>query len=1072
MADPIFVTQGVLVTDTSLVPYIRRQEINFDADNLRPSRRASLFFDEVAINKFCQKGNRATINSRKSITLTTVGTYSAVTTDYAWQGFNYASRTFRGKVVSYATSPSKVLVIDDLTGNFDDDAPIYISDSTGATLKLTATIVSAVTQNSATTFSQDEQIYSGSTNCFMTVIGTSGENIVYLNENFAYCAVIPISPVSSIIPGSYSQGDIVIQTTDGTDDDTKTSFTGYVQLIRQGTSSNVLSITSISGSLKVNSNPSNVWSTIYNRSNSTANPIRATNFVLNSLSSGDYLYSIDTGAALQISKRRHFSGAISNTTMSNPNLTGGSRTIVQLSANCDSSSADDDLPLGQIFYITSGTGIGQMRRIIEVRDNAIKLNSALLTDVTNSTRYSIGPHITDINGGIGGIINIPEEPNFKFKTGERVFTITDTNKVDNPSYTMKASGKFTASGLLNITQRISSTPVNQPLPEYSPNNPVMPPNPTQRSYDSSYQENPTYGSAESFIPKMPLVDGLSQTFFTPKPSTNKVNRGIFVTSVDLFFRRKPSTARGDLQLPVTLKIALVSNGYPTKNYIARCTVAASDVNVAPVNPSVSIERTKTKFTFKDPVYLEPNSEYALTISSESPEYELWVAKLGSDVLNSTPPVRISQQPYAGSLFKSQNASTWEPEQLYDLMFVINKAVFSTSGGEAYFKLDKSPNLNLEFGKALLHGNDLGFAATDLTYGLRSYIKDTVTGTYTQEGSYTTIKPHVYYRYGDIADTNPYDNYDNTRHIKRGAKDSIIIRAAMASTDSDISPIINRESISLVAQEYLINDAELSSADIAIANRGVGYKTQNSSGNVVYGSSSDSLNTAAQLYRQTYLANNYNIAFYNLSVNSYSTVTQSFIGSGFSGFAVANTTGDNAVDYAVVINGGSGYYETPVITVTDPIDTTSEEEARVLVNGETEKRGGNIKAKYFTREISLLEDFAAEDLIVFMDVIKPAGTDVIAYYKVLGIDDPDKFDEKTWVRMEKKLDLTSRNSKEIVEIQYRPKLLNNKLGYVRDGIEYPIGDKFKSFAVKVCLVSNDKAIVPYIRNIRISAVPGG
>lgn len=1071
MADPIFVTQGVLVADTSLVPYIRRQEINFDADNLRPNKRSSLFFDEVAINKFCQKGNRAFINSRKSITITTTGTYTAVTTDYAWQGSNYANRTFRGKVVSYTTSPTKVLVISDLSGNFDDDAPIYISDSTGATLKLTATIVSAVTQNSAASFSQDEQLYSSSTNCFMTVIGTSGENIVYLNENYAYCSVIPISPVSTITPGAYSQGDIVIQTTDGTDDDTKTSFTGYVQLIRQGTSSNVLSITPISGSLKTNSNPSNVWSTIYNRSNTSANPIRAVNFVNNNFVAGDSLISLDTGASLQVSRRRHFSGAISNTTMSNPNLTGAPRTIVQLSANCESTASDDDLPLGQIFYITSGAGIGHMKRIVEVSGNAIRLNSALSVDVTNSTRYSIGPHITDINGGIGGIINIPEEPNFKFKTGERVFTITDTDKVDNPNYTMKASGKFTASGLLNITQRVSSTPVNQPLPEYSPNNPVMPPNPTQRSYDSSYQENPAYGSTGSFVPKMPLVDGLSQTFFTPKPSTNKVNRGIFVTSVDLFFRRKPSTARGDLQLPVVLKIALVSNGYPTKNYIAQSKVAATDVNVS-LNPSTSNDNTKTKFRFKDPVYLEPNSEYALTISSESPEYELWVAKLGSDVLNSTPPVRISQQPYAGSLFKSQNASTWEPEQLYDLMFVINKAVFSTSGGEAYFRLEKAPNINLEFGKALLHGNDLGFAATDLTYGLRSYIKDTVAGTYTQEGSYTTIKPHVYYRYGDIADTNPYDNYDNTRHVKRGAKDSIIIRAALASTDADISPIINRESISIVASEYLINNAEISNNDIAIGSRGVGYKTQNSSGNVVYGSTSDSLNTAAQLHRQTALANNYNVAFYNLTVNSYSTVTGTFIGSGFSGFAVANTAGDNAVDYVVVVNGGSGYYETPIITITDPLDVTSEEEARLVVAGETERQGGNIEAKYITREISLLEGFEAGDLIVFMDVIKPAGTDIIAYYKVLGIDDPDKFDEKTWVRMEKKVDLTSRNSKEIVELQYRPRLLNNKLGYVRDGIEYPIGDKFKSFAIKVCLVSNDKAIVPYVRNIRISAVPEG
>ena len=40
-------------------------------------------------------------------------------------------------------------------------------------------------------------------------------------------------------------------------------------------------------------------------------------------------------------------------------------------------------------------------------------------------------------------------------------------------------------------------------------------------------------------------------------------------------------------------------------------------------------------------------------------------------------VLISQQPYLGSLFKSQNGTTWDPSQYEDMKFTIRRAVFNT-----------------------------------------------------------------------------------------------------------------------------------------------------------------------------------------------------------------------------------------------------------------------------------------------------------------------------------------------------------------------------------------------------------
>ena len=40
---------------------------------------------------------------------------------------------------------------------------------------------------------------------------------------------------------------------------------------------------------------------------------------------------------------------------------------------------------------------------------------------------------------------------------------------------------------------------------------------------------------------------------------------------------------------------------------------------------------------------------------------------------------ISEQPYAGVLFKSQNATTWTADQYEDLKFIINAASFTNTG---------------------------------------------------------------------------------------------------------------------------------------------------------------------------------------------------------------------------------------------------------------------------------------------------------------------------------------------------------------------------------------------------------
>ena len=244
-----------------------------------------------------------------------------------------------------------------------------------------------------------------------------------------------------------------------------------------------------------------------------------------------------------------------------------------------------------------------------------------------------------------------------------------------------------------------------------------------------------------------------------------------------------------MQLPVTIKIAEVLNGYPTKNYLASKTIQAKDVKISTV-PSTSNSSTITKFTFDDPVYVEPAREYALVIGSDSPEYELFISEIGEEVLGASPTRRISEQPYAGSLFRSQNSSTWTPYQNQDLMFVINKAVFSNSG-TATFNLETSPAANVDIDRVMLISSDLKFPISSVDYRLRG----TFSSNSQQENIGVYLVPYVPTEYGALLDRSgkpASGSFLNRRRLLRGNANSFLMTLEMSSRNADVSPIVNLE----------------------------------------------------------------------------------------------------------------------------------------------------------------------------------------------------------------------------------------------------------------------------------------
>jgi hypothetical protein len=277
-----------------------------------------------------------------------------------------------------------------------------------------------------------------------------------------------------------------------------------------------------------------------------------------------------------------------------------------------------------------------------------------LVEVTPST-----PIRSNSKGEVEVVFNLPGGT---FRTGERQFRLTDSPTNDNSRSNTSGDNSYFAQGLLQTRENtIVSTRVPVVTRQSVSEERVVRDVVTRVQTDSSST--------------VQWVDPLAQTFLV---DIARNPNGIWVHSVDLFFKNKPT---GDSVPPVRVQIRPTVNGYPHSSVVipfAESIVDAENVRttqglVASDIPSVQNTNSSTRFAFSSPVYLVPG-EYAIVVMSNSSDYECYIAEMG-EIAIGTENARITQQPYGGVFFKSQNASTWSADQNTDLMFVINSCAF-------------------------------------------------------------------------------------------------------------------------------------------------------------------------------------------------------------------------------------------------------------------------------------------------------------------------------------------------------------------------------------------------------------
>ena len=268
--------------------------------------------------------------------------------------------------------------------------------------------------------------------------------------------------------------------------------------------------------------------------------------------------------------------------------------------------------------------------------------------------------LTDFQGRLNATFSVPNNDSLRFETGIRTLKITDTATVDSPLATTNGFANFMANGSLTSTQtEIISTRNGRVV---------------QEMVNESRSNSLNGGSSSTTR----WIDPLAQSFLIEK------EEGVFINSIDVFFSAKDGGG-----LPVTCSIRQMLNGSPTQKILpfAEKTLYPSEVNVS------SNAQTSTKFTFPAPVYLNPNTEYCFVLESNSNAYLTWVGQMGDFDVHTNEP--IDKQPYAGVLFKSQNSSTWTPEQLQDLKFNINRCKFTSTSGKVVLENNNIPAKKLK-----------------------------------------------------------------------------------------------------------------------------------------------------------------------------------------------------------------------------------------------------------------------------------------------------------------------------------------------------------------------------------------
>jgi hypothetical protein len=350
--------------------------------------------------------------------------------------------------------------------------------------------------------------------------------------------------------------------------------------------------------------------------------------------------------------------------------------------------------------------------------------------------------MTDGIGSLYGNIAFagPKDVNARFKTGTKVFKLTndskDTVALPGQIKHSDAEAPFTSSGTITRTtltttiKKLVTTTKNAvttvtktnvfrmqrlPPPQIIVRREIVE---RTRVIEPRIIRETRVLRERVVVRPVPRRDPLAQSFTTDK-------KGAFISSVDIYMATK------DRRAPLTVELRTIQLGLPTLQLVsqeAQVVLQPSQINISD-DASVA-----TRVTFSAPIPVEPETEYCIVLlAPTSIKYNAWIAKLGEKTVNTAELSGPESQQYtrqygSGSLYKSQNGSIWTPCQFEDMKFRVNKCRFLVDNGTVTFHNpdidrdgDQLPDMPEDPIKSLPRQLDVGIT-TVLTQGMKDVLQ--------------------------------------------------------------------------------------------------------------------------------------------------------------------------------------------------------------------------------------------------------------------------------------------------------------------------------------------------------------
>lgn len=697
----------------------------------------------------------------------------------------------------------------------------------------------------------------------------------------------------------------------------------------------------------------------------------------------------------------------------------------------------------------SANGLSQ-----SVQDTVVSTRVANISATSLSDSRSVSDSNTAVNRLGERAVGVVQTTvvNNTFTTINNTTNVTEVTQVtQNINNTSVTNVTNNVTEVTNITQVTAPDPAPPPTPPVvvTPEPPVVPDPPM---FDEVTQ--PRGRGRER-------LDPIAQTFMV-----SEVPFGCYVTSLDIYFKKKSTTN------PITLQLREVVNGYPGERIIpfGEVTLSPSQVNIDAENGA-----TSTKFTFPSPVYLQNNTEYCFVLlpAGNDPNYEIWVSELGENKLNTT--TRISEQPHVGVLFTSANNITWTAWQAEDIKFSLQRANFAIG----------------TTGTVTLNTHDIDYAKFDSFSGSAFAAGDKIHGF-----SFNIVNPGTGYTNGTISHTlsggGATTNATVAVTISGGAVTNVVVTNPGAGYTSNPTLTIVSGSGTNASVTVTLNSGFVHSYDSLYNVAKTYVETGNFTVNDVVGNGT-SYASIAELEDKVLNALGANVGYLDHTpchlIWSYSATTntgsETEASTSYVNFVPDKTTeltidaairsysneqNDLGGDKSFKIQLGMTSQTSTVSPVIDLRKCSMIVIANDVNNDATDEDIGigEARSKYVSRQVVLDDGQEAEDLRVYLSQYVPNGTSVKVYGKFLHQSDPAAFEDKDWVELTTTPPTVTSSS--FVEYSYDiPSTELNGDGvfeYTTDGVTYT---GYKTFAIKVVLLSSKTSVIPKCRELRAIAL---